>query len=365
MRKCCGTRSFITSTTGRRSRTSSTTRWSSVCARSKRSTRSSGRRTARRCASAGAPPKGSRSTSTAARCSRSTTATTSKTCAPSTSAAAGSPTGDAFEYVAELKIDGLSLSVHYESGVLARGVTRGDGRVGEDVTQNVRTIRSVPLRLKGAADTAGARWRCAAKLTFRAKPSSASTPSARRRTRRASPTRATPPPAPSASSTPRSSRAAASTSSPTTCCAASASPSRPTGRRSNGSPPQASTSTRIRAKCSDIEEVIAFCNGMEAERDRLEYEIDGVVVKVNSTALAGRVRRDGEVAALGHRLQVPRAAGDHAGQRDHRPGRPHGRAHARSLSSNPSSSPGRSSRARRCTTRTRSRRLGRRESATG
>ena len=60
--------------------------------------------------------------------------------------------GRAFEYVAELKIDGLSLSVHYENGVLARGVTRGDGRVGEDVTQNVRTIRSVPLRLKGAAE---------------------------------------------------------------------------------------------------------------------------------------------------------------------------------------------------------------------
>src|ERR671916_2568388 len=56
--------------------------------------------------------------------------------------------GRAFEYVAELKIDGRSVSLHYEGGVLARGVTRGDGRVGEDVTQNVRTIRSVPLRLR-------------------------------------------------------------------------------------------------------------------------------------------------------------------------------------------------------------------------
>src|SRR5688500_14618042 len=63
--------------------------------------------------------------------------------------------GRAFEYVAELKIDGLSLSVHYEDGVLARGVTRGDGHVGEDVTANVRTIRSVPLRLKGGRDAAG------------------------------------------------------------------------------------------------------------------------------------------------------------------------------------------------------------------
>src|ERR687894_677808 len=59
--------------------------------------------------------------------------------------------GRAVDYVAELKIDGLSISLHYERGVLVRGVTRGDGRVGEDVTQNVRTIRSVPLRLKEAA----------------------------------------------------------------------------------------------------------------------------------------------------------------------------------------------------------------------
>jgi len=49
--------------------------------------------------------------------------------------------------VAEPKVDGLSIAVHYEDGVLVRAVTRGDGRVGEVVTPNVRTIRSVPLRL--------------------------------------------------------------------------------------------------------------------------------------------------------------------------------------------------------------------------
>ncbi|HZN08276.1 MAG TPA: hypothetical protein VFB65_15880, partial [Pyrinomonadaceae bacterium] len=59
--------------------------------------------------------------------------------------------GRPLEYVAELKIDGLSLSLQYEDGVLTRGVTRGDGRIGEDVTQNARTIRSVPLRLKPEA----------------------------------------------------------------------------------------------------------------------------------------------------------------------------------------------------------------------
>src|SRR4030095_3718540 len=59
--------------------------------------------------------------------------------------------GRKLEYVAELKIDGLSLSLQYEDGLLIRGVTRGDGRIGEDVTQNARTIRSVPLRLKTQA----------------------------------------------------------------------------------------------------------------------------------------------------------------------------------------------------------------------
>jgi DNA ligase (NAD+) len=51
------------------------------------------------------------------------------------------------EYVAELKIDGLSIALTYEDGVLVRGVTRGDGIRGEEVTSNVRTVRSIPLRL--------------------------------------------------------------------------------------------------------------------------------------------------------------------------------------------------------------------------
>src|SRR6266581_5948165 len=51
------------------------------------------------------------------------------------------------EYVCELKLDGMSLALIYEGGKLARGITRGDGTLGEDVTLNVRTVRSIPLSI--------------------------------------------------------------------------------------------------------------------------------------------------------------------------------------------------------------------------
>ena len=53
-----------------------------------------------------------------------------------------------FEYVAELKLDGLSMSAQYRDGLFRQALTRGDGRIGEDVTENARTIRSLPLRLR-------------------------------------------------------------------------------------------------------------------------------------------------------------------------------------------------------------------------
>jgi DNA ligase (NAD+) len=61
-------------------------------------------------------------------------------------------TGREIRYVTEPKVDGLAISLTYENGVFTRGATRGDGRVGEDVTQNLKTIKAIPLRIEDAPE---------------------------------------------------------------------------------------------------------------------------------------------------------------------------------------------------------------------
>ena len=122
-----------------RSPTRTTTAWSGSCATLEAAApRARHRRTAPPSAWAGRrrrvpdlrPPR--------ARCSASTTPTTRRSCGSSRSASSGWSGERELDYVAELKIDGLSMALHYESGRLARGVTRGDGVRGDDVTANVQ-----------------------------------------------------------------------------------------------------------------------------------------------------------------------------------------------------------------------------------
>jgi hypothetical protein len=100
---------------------------------------------------------------TPCRCSRSTTHSPSRTSSTSTGACASGSTSSAWRIRAEPKIDGLAISLRYEHGRLVQAATRGDGTRGEDVTANVRTIRSVPLRC--AAGTGPKCSRCAARST--------------------------------------------------------------------------------------------------------------------------------------------------------------------------------------------------------
>jgi DNA ligase (NAD+) len=65
------------------------------------------------------------------------------------------PAGATLEYFTDIKMDGLACALHYQDGVLVRGITRGDGFVGEDVTANIRTIDSIPLRLRTSDEYAG------------------------------------------------------------------------------------------------------------------------------------------------------------------------------------------------------------------
>jgi DNA ligase (NAD+) len=190
--------------------------------------------------------------------------------------------GRKLEYVAELKIDGLSVSLHYDNAILTVGATRGDGSAGDEVTQNVKTIRSIPLRLKTDAPTHAevrgevflSRSQFAkinAELEMQGEKTFAN-------------------PRNSASGTLRmlDSQVVAS-------------------RRLDmfpydlfaGNQKMFATHWEAfewferngfnvnpnRRLCTNFEDLVAFVNAMEPMRDELDYDIDGVVVKVNSTAL--------------------------------------------------------------------------------
>ena len=193
--------------------------------------------------------------------------------------------GRAFQYVAELKIDGLSISLHYREGVLTRGVTRGDGRVGEDVTQNARTIRTIPLKLKGEEK------RLVAEIEVRGEaylPRNIFERINAEREEENRPRFANPRNAAAGTIRQLDPKIVAARRLDMFAYDVITGERKPFDSHWEALDWLERVGFRVnehRALCSSIDEVIDFCNRMERERDRLGYEIDGVVVKVNSTAL--------------------------------------------------------------------------------
>jgi DNA ligase (NAD+) len=190
-------------------------------------------------------------------------------------------------YVAEVKIDGLSIALTYVDGALHRGATRGDGRRGEDVTANVRTIRAIPLRLRGSVT---------GRLEVRGEvylPRSAFERLNREREQAGEPLFANP------------RNAAAGTM-------RNLDPALVSTRRLGAYTYQAVTTDRALPwtthgetlaalaawglpvephwrLCRGVEELLAFCTEWSAKRRTLEFDTDGVVIKVDDLGVRRRL----------------------------------------------------------------------------
>lgn len=194
--------------------------------------------------------------------------------------------GRPLDYVAELKIDGLSLSLQYADGLLVRGVTRGDSRTGEDVTQNARTIRSVPLRLRSEAKVLDTNVEVRGEVFI---PRDVFEKTNIERAAAGESLFANPRNAASGAIRQLDSRLVARRKLDMFVYELFVG----SGRKPFATHWQAlewlqAAGFRVnphRKVCDTIDEVIEFANEKEKLRDDLDYEIDGLVVKVNSTAL--------------------------------------------------------------------------------
>jgi DNA ligase (NAD+) len=203
--------------------------------------------------------------------------------------------GADFRYVTELKMDGLSMSAHYRDGKFSQAITRGDGTVGEDVTENARTIHSVPLRVPGGLPEFEVRGEVVMN---------------RRAFERLN--------------LDRDEKGLSRFANPRNAAAGSLrvlEPQITAARRleyytyfllTGGRPACDSHWAALeelhrlgfkvnphRKLCYSAEEVLAYCAGWEARREQLPYEIDGVVVKVDSVE---------QQRQLGYTAKAPRWA---------------------------------------------------------
>jgi DNA ligase (NAD+) len=186
-------------------------------------------------------------------------------------------------YVAELKIDGLSMALHYENGRLARGVTRGDGFRGDDVTPNVRAIRAVPLSLHGEDLPAELEVRGEVFL-----PRSRFEAINREREERGEEPFANPRNAAAGTMKTLDSRIVAERG--LDIYLYSVAQARGVTLRRHWQALERMRDWGLKTHpgsrlCRGLDEVLIFCAEWQDKRDELEYEIDGVVMKVDAFAL--------------------------------------------------------------------------------
>ena len=185
------------------------------------------------------------------------------------------------EYVVELKIDGLTVALTYEEGLMVRGATRGDGTVGEEITANVKTVGSIPLRLKDAIP----------KLSVRGEgymPKASFVRLNQEREEEGQAPFANPRNAAAGSLRQLNSRITAQRKLEYFAYQV-------LSAKELGLQKQTEVLTYLQQQgfvvnleykvFSDIEEIIDYCAGMASERHRFSYDIDGLVIKVNEFAL--------------------------------------------------------------------------------
>lgn len=187
--------------------------------------------------------------------------------------------GDDFSYVCELKIDGLAVSLRYENGLFEQGATRGDGTTGEDITANLKTIRSIPLRLNQAVSLEVRGEAFMPKKSFealnKAKDENGEEPFANPRNAAAGSLRQLDP------------RIAASRNLDIFLYAIGDAGQTGIQSHSDGLDLLDSLgfkTNKERKRCATIEDVLQYIEAWQEKRPHLPYEIDGIVIKVDNLA---------------------------------------------------------------------------------
>jgi DNA ligase (NAD+) len=238
---------------------------------------------------------------------------------------------DKIEYVAEPKFDGLAVELVYEDGVFVLGSTRGDGETGEDVTQNLKTIKSIPLRLRQPKDLPipkrlEVRGEVYMEIADFRKLNE-------EREERGEPLFANPRNAAAGSLRQLDPKITAQRKLHIFCYDVGQTVGitfRTQEELLKTLPRYGLRVCPIYRVCKNIDEALEFYREMQERREELPYEIDGVVIKVNDFEIREIVGEVSRNPPLGDRVQVPAQASDDARERHRRSGGPHGKAHPRS-----------------------------------